>query len=128
MPRRYLPGMAARSGSEYATSQLGPRTFGLSRDGTVYDIDLVSQNWHDIKWDHKLQVFVPKGAPQDVVAERVERAHLALLGLLGHQMRTRDPDLLFLGIAGQLQHLHAVAQRVRNRIEHVRGRDEQDFG
>ena len=30
--------------------------------GTVYEIDLISQTWHDIKWDHKLQVFVPKGA------------------------------------------------------------------
>ncbi len=29
--------------------------------GTVYEIDLISQTWHDIKWDHKLQVFVPKG-------------------------------------------------------------------
>ncbi len=30
--------------------------------GTVYEIDLISQTWHEIKWDHKLQVFVPKGA------------------------------------------------------------------
>jgi PhoPQ-activated pathogenicity-related protein len=29
--------------------------------GTVYTIDLISQTWHDIKWDHKLQVYVPKG-------------------------------------------------------------------
>ncbi len=36
--------------------------------GAVYEIDLVSQTWHDIKWDHKLQVFVPKGAkPQQTM-------------------------------------------------------------
>jgi len=29
--------------------------------GAIYEIDLISQTWHDIKWDHKLQVFVPKG-------------------------------------------------------------------
>lgn len=33
-----------------------------SDTGTVYEIDLISQTWHDIKWDHKMQVFVPKGA------------------------------------------------------------------
>ena len=31
-----------------------------SEFGTVYEIDLISQTWHDIKWDHKLQVFMPK--------------------------------------------------------------------
>src|SRR5262245_13704555 len=30
--------------------------------GTVYEIDLISQTWHDIKWDHKLQIFVHKDA------------------------------------------------------------------
>ena len=36
--------------------------------GTVYTIDLVSQTWHDIKWDHKLQIVVPKDAkPQATV-------------------------------------------------------------
>ena len=33
-----------------------------SDTGTVYEIDLISQTWHDIKWDHKLLVFVPKNA------------------------------------------------------------------
>lgn len=30
--------------------------------GTIYTIDLISQTWQKIQWDHKLQVFVPKGA------------------------------------------------------------------
>jgi PhoPQ-activated pathogenicity-related protein len=34
----------------------------VSDTGTVYTLDLVSQTWHDLKWEHKLQVFVPKDA------------------------------------------------------------------
>ena len=30
-------------------------------DGTVYDIDLTSQTWQGIKWQHALQVYLPKG-------------------------------------------------------------------
>jgi PhoPQ-activated pathogenicity-related protein len=36
--------------------------------GTIYTLDLISQTWHDIKWDHKLQVYLPKSAkPQSTM-------------------------------------------------------------
>jgi PhoPQ-activated pathogenicity-related protein len=29
--------------------------------GTLYDLELVSQTWHDITWKHQLQVYQPEG-------------------------------------------------------------------
>ncbi len=41
------------------------------------------------------------------------------------QVAPRDLQLLLLGVAGELDDFHAIAQRRRNRIEHIGGGDEQ---
>ena len=46
--------------------------------------------------------------------------------LLRHQVALGDLQLLLAGVAGDLQHLHAVAQRRRDRVEHVGRGDEDD--
>src|SRR3974390_349924 len=46
------------------------------------------------------------------------------LQLAADEITRGDLQLLLLGVAGEADDLHAVAQRARNAIEHVRGRDE----
>ena len=48
------------------------------------------------------------------------------LDRLGAEEPLGDLDLLLLGVAGELQHFHAVAQRLRDGVEHVRRADEHD--
>ena len=73
------------------------------------------------------------GLPRVVADDGADRVLLDL-GLLGreaggrelarHQIALGDLDLLVLGVAGKLDHLHAVAQRPGDLVEHVGRADE----
>ena len=73
--------------------------------GTVYTIDLVSQTWHDIKWDHKLQVYVAKGVkPQPtMVLWNQGGTPGAASGLLGIELskKVNAPVAFLFGIPKQ---------------------------
>jgi hypothetical protein len=47
--------------------------------------------------------------------------------LLGDEEAAGDRDLLGLGVAGEIDDLHPVAQGSGDRVEQVRGRDEEDL-
>ena len=47
------------------------------------------------------------------------------LSCFGDEVALRDAELLVLGVAGELDDVHAVEQRPGNRVERVRGADEQ---
>ena len=70
------------------------------------------------------------GVVLDDVAQRVvvdldlARLEPVRLDLAAHQIAVRDLELLVGGVAGEADDLHAVAQRPRNGVEHVRGGDE----
>jgi PhoPQ-activated pathogenicity-related protein len=76
-----------------------------TESGTVYELDLVSQTWHDIKWDHKLQVFVPKDAkPQATMVLWNQGGTPNLLsGLLGLKIadRIKAPVAFLFGVPKQ---------------------------
>ena len=50
-----------------------------------------------------------------------------LVELPGDQVALRDAELFFLGIAGNLNNLHAVAQGGQNGVDQVGGRDKHHF-
>src|ERR687887_415536 len=71
---------------------------------------------------------LPDHDPQHAVAE----PDLALLEpvrleLLRDEVALRDPELLVLGVAGELDHVHPIQERRRDRLELVRGADEEDL-
>ena len=76
-----------------------------SAAGTVYEIDLVSQTWHAIKWEHKLQVFVPKDVkPQaTMVLWNQGGSPNVGSGLLGLQIaeKARSPVAFLYGVPKQ---------------------------
>src|SRR5436190_165462 len=70
------------------------------------------------------------GVALDDRGERLVEEHDVVLGEARAFDRLRreelpgDLDLLELGVAGELEHFHAVAQRLRNRVQHVGRADE----
>ena len=76
-----------------------------STAGTIYTLDLISQTWHDIKWDHKLQVFVPKGTkPQStMVLWNQGGTPSPTSGLLAMQLaeKTKAPVAFLFGVPKQ---------------------------
>ncbi len=57
----------------------------------------------------------------------VVRREPVLLALARHEVRLGDLDLLLLRVARDAQHLHAVPQRRRDRVQHVGRADEEDL-
>ncbi|MBY0513363.1 MAG: PhoPQ-activated pathogenicity-related family protein [Gemmataceae bacterium] len=73
--------------------------------GTVHEIDLTSQTWHEVVWTHKLQVFVPKGVtprPTMVLWNQGGRPN-ATSGVLGLQLATKvgAPVAFLYGVPNQ---------------------------
>ena len=73
--------------------------------GTIYEIDLISQTWHDIKWDHKLQIFVPVDAKPQATMVLWNQGGRPGTGstLLGQQLaaKTRAPVAFLYGVPKQ---------------------------
>ena len=59
--------------------------------------------------------------------DRLPRPEAVRLELFRDEVSPRDPELLLLGVARQLDHVHPVEQRRRDRLHLVRGADEENL-
>src|SRR4051794_14353770 len=94
----------------------------LPRDLPAYRADLALERAHA-----RLARVVRDDHPQRAVGDRKPRLlQPVALDLAGHEVALGDLELLLLGVARELDDLHAVAQRPGDRVERVRRRDEHD--
>ena len=74
------------------------------------------------------RVLADDGADRVLGQRHLVRAQPVRRQLLGDEEDLRDVDLLELGVAGKVQHLHAVTQGRRNGVERVGSGDEHHLG
>ena len=117
-----------RGGPRYSSSFLTSTTVLRLRPSATRPGDLA----HDVG---DLALEVPDAGLVGVGLDELEhrlvgdldvlRLEAVVRHLLGDEEPPADLDLLLLGVAGQLDDLHPVAQGGRDRVEQVAGRDEQ---
>ena len=126
------PGTLVRMATSFSNRR-GPRMAGSSAPSMRMRSALPFRDAHgDVaadRADQPLEV-AHAGLARVVADDGADRVvvDLALLGrqaggleLALEQIAPRDLQLLVLGVAGQLDHLHAVAHRARDGVEHVGG-------
>ena len=127
------PGISVRSSissrMKYGRAQELLDLLGRHRHGVGRALGVLARDLADDAGDLALEVaqaglarVLADELLERLVAERdVLRRHAVVLELARDQVPARDVELLLLDVAGQADDLHAVAQRGRDGVEHVRG-------
>jgi hypothetical protein len=129
--RRTTSGGKARAPEQLAHARPGDRHLAL--EAALRDLagDLAADR-ADLALevaDPRLARVVADDRPQPGVRERhLGALEPAAIDLPRHEVALGDLKLLLLGVAGERDRLHAVAQRPRDRVERVRRRDEHHVG
>src|SRR5207248_1792119 len=134
-PRTGRPVSSDAIAAAMVTPADGP-SFGIAPDGTCTWISAFLKKsgsmLYSFAWvrSHESAARVAANhLPQRVRGERdVLRRQPVVLDLLVDEVIGRNLQLLFLGVAGDLEHLHPIFQRRRNGVENVGGRDEEHLG